>query len=117
MKTILLVEDERNLRAMYAQELEAEGFTVIAVPDAHSAMTRVQDTKIDLAILDIKLDGPSGIDILQDLAKDHREVKVIINTAYPTYKNDFQTWSADAYLVKSSDLSELKNKVRELVAS
>ena len=117
MKTILVVEDERNLRAMYAQELEAEGYAVIAVPDAHTAKTTVEENKIDLAILDIKLDGPSGIDILQDLAQTHREVKVIINTAYPSYKSDFQTWSADAYVVKSSDLHELKLKIRELVFS
>lgn len=117
MKTILVVEDERNLRSLYAQELEAEGFTVIAVPDARTAKTTFRESKIDLAILDIKLDGPSGIDILRELAQDYRDVKVIINTAYPNYKSDFQTWSADAYLVKSSDLSELKNKVRELVLS
>lgn len=116
MKTILVVEDERNLRTMYAQELEAEGYEVIAVSDAHTARATFKENKIDLAILDIKLDGPSGIDVLQHLAKEHRGVKVIINTAYPTYKNDFQTWSADAYVVKSSNLDELKNKVRELVS-
>jgi DNA-binding response OmpR family regulator len=117
MKTILIVEDERNLRAMYAQELEAEGYAVIAVPDAGAAKATCEENKIDLAILDIKLDGPSGIEVLQHLAKEHRDVKVIINTAYPAYKNDFQTWSADAYVVKSSDLDELKSKVRELVLS
>lgn len=117
MKTILVVEDERNLRSLYAQELEAEGYTVIAVPDARTAKATFRESRIDLAILDIKLDGPSGIDILRDLAQDHRDVKVIINTAYPNFKSDFQTWSADAYLVKSSDLSELKSKVRELVLS
>jgi DNA-binding response OmpR family regulator len=117
MKTILVVEDERNLRAMYTQELEAEGYAVIAVPDARTAKTTCKENKIDLAILDIKLDGPSGIDVLQHLAKEYRDVKVIINTAYPAYKNDFQTWSADAYVVKSSDLEELKTKVRELVLS
>ena len=40
--------------------------------------------------------------------------RVILNTAYPSYRNDFTSWSADAYLVKSSDLEELKAKVREL---
>ena len=117
MKTILVVEDERNLRAMYTQELEAEGYAVIAVPDAATAKITCEENEIDLAILDIKLDGPSGIEVLHNLAQEHRGVKVIINTAYPSYKSDFQTWSADAYVVKSSDLDELKNKVRELVFS
>jgi len=117
MKTILVVEDERNLRAMYAQELEAEGYEVIAVSDAGAAKATFEENKIDLAILDLKLDGPSGIDVLQHLAREHRCVKVIINTAYASYKSDFHTWSADAYVVKSSDLDELKSRVRELVSS
>ena len=42
---------------------------------------------------------------------------VVINSAYPAFKSDFGTWGADAYVVKSSDLSELKAKVRSLLAA
>jgi len=42
-------------------------------------------------------------------------VKVILNTAYSVYKESFMSWAADAYIVKSSDLSELKEKVKELI--
>jgi hypothetical protein len=41
----------------------------------------------------------------------NRNVKVGINTADPSYKMDFNSWAADAFLVKSSDLSELKNTI------
>jgi hypothetical protein len=42
---------------------------------------------------------------------------VVINSAYPSFKADFSTWGADAYVVKSSDLTELKDMVRHLLAA
>ena len=41
---------------------------------------------------------------------------VILNTAYTNYKDNFMTWSADAYVVKSSDLSELKSTIADVLA-
>ena len=40
---------------------------------------------------------------------------VVLNSAYTTYKNDFKSWLADAYVVKSSDMTELKATIRELL--
>jgi len=47
----------------------------------------------------------------------NKEVPVIINTAYSNYKDSFMSWAADAYIVKSSDLSELKGKIKEVLAN
>jgi hypothetical protein len=44
----------------------------------------------------------------------HRRLKVIINSAYPIYKQDFRSWGADRFVTKSSDLFELKNAVSEM---
>jgi len=49
------------------------------------------------------------------MLNEKRDVKVVINTAYPSYKFDFNTWGADAFLVKSSDMTELKSTVREIL--
>jgi DNA-binding response OmpR family regulator len=48
------------------------------------------------------------------LGKD-REVSVILNTAYSQYKDNFMTWGAEAYVIKSSDLTELRQKMREVL--
>jgi DNA-binding response OmpR family regulator len=48
------------------------------------------------------------------LGKD-RQASVILNTCYPQYREGFMTWGAEAYVVKSSDLSELKRKIREVL--
>ena len=117
MKTILIVEDERNLRTLYSQELKAEGYDAVAVPNGSAAREQLRHRKIDLAIVDIKLEGENGLDVLREIMKENRSMKVILNSAYSTYMSDFSSWSADAYLVKSSDLTELKSKVRELTSS
>lgn len=114
MKTILVIEDEKNLRMLYSQELSAEGYQVIAVANGEEATDTLKQHSVDLAILDIKLDGENGLEVMRDIMQHNRRLKVIINTAYSSYRNDFASWSADAYLVKSSDLDELKSKVHEL---
>lgn len=116
MKTILVVEDEKNLRTLYSQELEALGYQVIATADGRAAREQTRNRQVDLAIVDIKLNGENGLEVVRDLMQENRNLKIILNSAYSTYMSDFTSWSADAYLVKSSDLSQLKTKVRELTA-
>ena len=115
MKTILIADDDKNLTLLYEQELTDEGYRVDTVHDARQAIERVAQNPPDLLILDIRMPGMDGIEALGHiLGKDNR-LPVILNTAYSNYKDNFMTWSADAYVVKSSDLSELKNTVREVL--
>jgi two-component system response regulator (stage 0 sporulation protein F) len=56
-----------------------------------------------------------GLEALPRILGLKQHVKVIINSAYAQYKESFMSWAADAYVVKSSDLSELKQKIKELL--
>ena len=115
MKTVLIVDDEKNLRLLYEQELLDEGYRVLIAEDGEQALDRIQQEQIDLAILDIKMKGMNGIETLKQIMEVNKDIKVILNSAYSSYKADFSTWSADAYLIKSSNLNELKGKVAELL--
>ncbi|MCU0643126.1 MAG: response regulator [bacterium] len=115
MKTLLVVDDEKNLRTLYEQELIEDGYQVLLAEDGNQALDILQKNRIDLAILDIKMAGMNGIETLKRMMEVNKDIKVILNSAYSIYKSDFVTWSADAYLVKSSDISELKNKISELL--
>jgi DNA-binding response OmpR family regulator len=53
--------------------------------------------------------------MLQTIVKERAGLPVILCSAYNCYKDDFSSWLADAYVVKSSDLSELKAEVRRLL--
>jgi DNA-binding response OmpR family regulator len=115
MKTLLVVEDEKNLRTLYKQNLADEGYHVLIAEDGERALEKIKQNKIDLAILDIKMKGMNGVETLRKIMEIDKNIKVILNSAYSTYKSDFSTWSADAYLIKSSNLDELKSKVKQLL--
>lgn len=115
MPKLLVVDDETFIRMLYKKEFESDGYTVLTAATPDEAMTIMTSERPDVVILDIELGDESGLKMLNRLNHEHRDCAVILNTAYSTYKSDFQTWLADAYLMKSSDLKPLKNQVRLLV--
>ncbi len=115
MKNVLVVEDEDSLRLLYKQELSLEGLNVITVDTGEDAINEIKTTDIDLVVLDIRLNGMNGLEALEGMLAKRRDLKVVINTAYSNYKDDFSSWLADAYLIKSSDLSELKTTIHKLM--
>lgn len=116
MSTILVVDDEAAICRLYEKELTEDGYAVIVAENGAEAIQRVESSNsIDLVILDIKMEGQDGLEVLDAIRRRNRGLPVILNSAYTTYKNDFMSWLADAYLVKSHDLTELKEKVQELL--
>ena len=65
--------------------------------------------------MDIRMPVMDGIETLTAMLGKDRQVSVILNTAFPQYKENFMTWGAEAYVLKSSDLTELKQKIREVL--
>ncbi|GAX59090.1 hypothetical protein SCALIN_C01_0021 [Candidatus Scalindua japonica] len=115
MTTILLVENNKNQRLLYDQEFRHEGYEVEIADDGKEALEKVLRLSIDIIILDINLSKMYGIETMGRILSRNKNIPIIINTAYSNYKDNFMSWTADAYLVKSSDLSELKNTVIELL--
>jgi len=115
MKTVLLVEDDKNQLLLYKQELSQEGYNIITAQDGQEAMKRVNEQFPDLIVMDINMPKMSGIESMSKILEKHKKIPIIINTAYSSWKDNFMSWSADAYIIKSSDLTELKNKIKELI--
>lgn len=115
MYKLLIVEDKQSLREWYTEELEKEGYSVTSVANAKEALNSIGKGQIDLVILDIKMPGMDGLELLGKMLGEQIKVPLIINTAYPQYKNNFMSWAAEAYIVKSSDLSELKETIQKVL--
>jgi DNA-binding response OmpR family regulator len=115
MKTILLVEDDKNQLLLYKQELSLEGYRIITAQDGNEAVRKVKEELPDLIVMDINMPKMNGIESIGMILSEHKKIPIIINTAYSSYKDNFMSWSADAYIIKSSDLKELKDKIKELI--
>jgi DNA-binding response OmpR family regulator len=115
MKTILVVEDDESQRLLYHDELTECGYEVMLAANGKEALNQLDAAKSDLIILDIVMPEMDGMEALGRIIRKYRDVPIILNTAYSNYRDDFMSWAADAYIVKSADLRELKAKIQEIL--
>ncbi len=115
MKKILVVDDEANIRELYKEEFEDMGYAVITVNDGVQALAAMDKTKFDLVTLDMRMENMDGIETLRKMKEKDSALPVIICTAYEEYKHDFGSWCSDAYVVKSSDMAQLRETVKKII--
>jgi DNA-binding response OmpR family regulator len=111
-KKILIVDDEPNLRELYRGELAEAGYDVETVSTGEEALAVIEEAGPDLVTLDVRMPGMGGIETLREIRELSPGLPVIMLTAYPEYKSDFDVMAADAYVVKSSNVGPLIDKVR-----
>ena len=115
MKTILVVDDDKNLRRLYKAELEAEGYRIQLAENGRQAIDAVAEETPDLVIMDIRMPDIDGLEAMVRVLREHKSVPIILNTAYSCYQDNFLAWAAEGYIIKSADLQPLKNKIREVL--
>ncbi len=111
MAKILVVDDEEHIRLLYSEELTEAGYEVITATDGYRLIERIDKEKPDLVILDIKMVGYNGLDLLQEIRNKFYNLPVVLCTAYDAFKEDIKSIAADSYVIKSFDLTELKKKI------
>jgi DNA-binding response OmpR family regulator len=116
MKKILLVDDEDSIHLLYREELEEEGYEVHSALSGEEALAQLKIIAPDLVILDINMPGINGIDVLRQIKEMNASLPVILSSAYQEFKQDLATWASDEYIVKSSNLDELKAAVKKHLA-
>lgn len=112
-KKILLVDDEESIHLLYKEEFEEEGYEVASALNGEEALKLFETYLPDLVILDINMPGIDGIEVLGQMKQKKPNIKVILCSAYPEYKQNLASWASDEYIVKSFNLDELKNAVRK----
>jgi len=109
------VEDDESQRMLYHDELVEDGYDVLLASNGKEALNCLEENKLDLVILDIVMPKMDGIETLARIIRTYREVPIILHTAYSSYRDDFMCWGADAFVLKSYDLGELKSKIQEVL--
>ncbi len=112
MNRILVVDDEESFQVLYADELTEEGYEVITIGDGSKLMEVIEQKRPDLVLLDIKLGKYDGLDLLQDIRNAYYDLPVILCTAYYDFRYDLKSIAADYYVIKSSDMHNLKIKIK-----
>lgn len=115
MSTILIIDDEKNLLRLYENEFRLDGYSVITANSGSEALQKLKSSAVNLVILDIRMPELDGVETLKHIMELPSKPPIILNSAYTSYKDNFLTWAAAAYVVKSSDLTELKAKAKELL--
>ena len=82
--TILIADDTGVMRHACERALKREGYRVIIAEDGEKALKLIRENDIDVALLDIKMPGISGIDVLREIKKNNPLVEVIMMTAFST---------------------------------
>jgi two-component system, response regulator, stage 0 sporulation protein F len=118
MKKILLVEDDRHLQFLIREELIDDGYEVAVASNGKEALTLLFDetnNEPDLIILDIRMPRMDGLDAFGHILKSKIDKPVIIHSAYASYRDNPIAMAADAYVLKSHDLTRLKDTIQELL--
>ena len=115
MKRILVADDEETIRLLYTEELSEEGYEILSCSEAAAIMDLIEKEHPDLLILDIRLGSVNVLDLLQEIKTKHRDLPVILCSAYDCFKDDIRSLSADAFVIKGSSLADLKKKIRKIL--
>jgi len=113
--TILIVDDEKEIRNLFQDFLTQEGYKVFTATNGAEAISLGKQNRFDLALLDIKMPGMDGIEVFQKFKKLKMNMEVIILTGYGTLKTAKEAMKLGAYdfLTKPFDLWLVKNIIHQ----
>ena len=112
--TILVVDDEEGIRYFLERFLTREGFQVVTVSSGEAALARLASTEFDVVLLDLKMKGIGGLDVLADLRQRWPATSVIILTAHASLESAVEALHRGAhdYLFKPCRTLDLRESIR-----
>lgn len=118
-KKLLIVDDERNIRTLFRDELEEAGYDVETAGSGHEALEKVASQTPDLIVLDIRMEDMTGLEVLEKVRQEHETLPVIMCTAVRGLQDDYTIWDSKVsdYITKPVDLEVLKEKIEKALGT
>jgi DNA-binding response OmpR family regulator len=120
MESILIVDDDVNLCTVLSEELNAIGYETNYLPKGEEVDKALETGKVDLLLLDLKMPGTDGFDVLQKINNHHNShPKIIVLTAYADVKSAIESarLGASDFISKPYDFDELLITIRKVLQS
>jgi len=114
---ILIVDDEEIVRESLSAWLEKDGYTLATAPDGETALARIRKERWSLLLVDLKMPGIDGLQVLEESRKVQPDAVAVIMTAYATVDTAVAAMKIGAYdyLVKPFDPEELSLMIQKIV--
>jgi DNA-binding response OmpR family regulator len=116
---VLVADDDKDILQLLRLRLELLGYGVVQAANGVEALELAREEKPALAILDVMMPGLDGLEVARQLRAANSRIPIILLTAR-IQESDVSAGldaGADAYLGKPFDVTDLRNKVEELLAS
>jgi CheY-like chemotaxis protein len=111
--SVLLVEDDDDLREILALHLRARGYEVVEAREGHTALDRIHHGEpLSLVLLDLRMPGMSGLDVLQLLRAEGNDVPIVVLSGDRDAGGQALTAGARAFLRKPIEAAALLDAVR-----
>lgn len=112
MERILIIEDEKDVNQLLAENLQNSGYETVSVRNGLDGISQLQNQHFDMVLLDLMLPFKSGDEVLKEIRKDS-DIPVIVISAKDLVgtKIDLLTLGADDYITKPFDLGEVTARV------
>ena len=114
-KNILIVDDDMSVRTIFSSILRKEGYRVTAVKNGYEAIKAIDEDNFDLALVDLRMPGLDGIQVLEKIKNRRPRTRVIIYTGYGSVEDEAEAMRKGAvdYLNKPFSSHELKAGVKK----
>jgi len=117
---VLVVDDESTVRSLFSDLLKRDKYIVKAAPSGEAALVEISKEDFDIVLLDIKLSGMSGMEVLKRLKETKPQLAVIMITGFG-YDEDLvcrsKEYGCSGYISKSLPIQEIMSKFKECVES
>ncbi|HHV64435.1 MAG TPA: response regulator [Peptococcaceae bacterium] len=119
MLKLLIVDDQKGIRRLLTEVFLEYGYEIESCANGLQALEIIPKFQPDLVIMDVKMPGMNGIDVIKKLREsdDYKDIKVIMMTAYGDqhYISQAEALDVDKFIIKPFNLNELKKQVGEIL--